>query len=265
VKSERVGVGRTQIEAEVVEMSSNSNSDARTRARLAIVVVSLSLVGIALVSLTALVFASDANRPEMGRLIFASTLPLLGTWVGTVLAFYFARENLSAATESTSAATDSAARLFGLQTTTPITEVMIPKARMISHILAAGADVQAVKLVELYTRMATAGVARIPILDASGAVLYVVHKATLDAFAAGLLPPKVPTDLTEEMRDLLSNQDLKRLIEAIGFVGPGAIIGDARKEMRSITDCNDVYVTTSGKKSDPVIGWLTNTDLAAAE
>jgi hypothetical protein len=54
-------------------------------------------------------------------------------------------------------------------------------------------------------------------------------------------------------------------VEAIAFVGSGAVVADARAAMRSVEGCNDVFVTASGKKEDPVIGWLTNTDLASVE
>jgi hypothetical protein len=240
-------------------MASNPEGDARTRARLAITIVSLSLLGVAAASAVALIFATPENRPEMARLVFASVLPLLGTWVGTVLAFYFARENLQAATEST-------ARLVGrIQPRTPVLEVMIPQARIIAHNLPAGADARAVGLVALYDKMTAGKVGRIPILNAAGAVLYVVHKATIDAFAGSLLPPKDPAALTETMGDLLDQPDLRKLVEAIGFVGPNAVVEEARAAMRSVPGCNDVFVTASTKKDDRVIGWLTNTDLAGTE
>jgi hypothetical protein len=35
--------------------------------------------------------------------------------------------------------------------------------------------------------------------------------------------------------------------------------------MRSVKGSNDVFVTKNGKKEDPVIGWIINTDLAGAE
>src|SRR5436190_6847806 len=128
-------------------MANSPLDDAGTRARLAIVVVSLSLIGIALASAIALIFATAPDRPEMARLVFASVLPLLGTWVGTVLAFYFVRENLQAATESTM-------RLTGrIQPGTPVEQVMIPKARIVSYDLPAGIDAKTVKLVDLYNRM----------------------------------------------------------------------------------------------------------------
>ena len=236
-----------------------STGDGRIRARLAITIVSLSLLGITLASTVALWFASPQDKPEMARLIFAAVLPLLGTWVGTVLAFYFARENLQAAT-------DNATQLFQrLQPQTPVRDVMVLRERMSSYNLATGEVASTVPLVQLYNRMTAAGVARIPILKDSGAVLYVVHKATIDSFAASVGTPQDPTTLTETMSDLLANVDLRNLVEAIEFVGPNAVVQEARKAMGSKVGCNDVFVTTSGKPSDPVIGWLTNTDLAATE
>jgi hypothetical protein len=102
-------------------------SDAGTRVRLAIWIIGLSLGGIVVASGLAIIFASSNNRAETVRLIFASVLPLFGTWVGTVLAFYFARENLQAATDSTLRTFRAAG---ALEPGTPVTEVMIPRAQM---------------------------------------------------------------------------------------------------------------------------------------
>src|SRR5436309_3092423 len=91
-------------------------SDASTRKWLAGGIVAASIVGIVIASTVALI-AAGSNRPETSRLVFSSVLPLLGTWVGTVLAFYFARDNLEAATQST-------LQLAGIETGTPVTRVM---------------------------------------------------------------------------------------------------------------------------------------------
>ena len=38
--------------------------------------------------------------PNASRMVFNALLPLLGTWVGTVLAYYFSRKNFEAASQS---------------------------------------------------------------------------------------------------------------------------------------------------------------------
>jgi len=64
------------------------------------------LIYIAVISLLALVgtFAGPENRLEevtaQWKDILTFTLPVLGAWVGTVLAFYFSKENFEAANRS---------------------------------------------------------------------------------------------------------------------------------------------------------------------
>ena len=128
------------------------NSDARTRQVIAGVNVAAGIVGILVASCLAIALSNDADRSEMIRLVFASVLPLIGTWVGTVLAFYFARENLQAATDST-------VRLAGLAApTTPVSDVMIPTAQIVAHELKAGQEARTVKLAELENEMSEAKV-----------------------------------------------------------------------------------------------------------
>lgn len=237
--------------------SGRAGQDDKIRPWLAIFIVSLSIIGIAAASLVAIALATDMDRPEMARLVFAAVLPLFGTWVGTVLAFYFARENLQAATEST-------IRLTGrLEPRTPVRQVMIPKGQIVAYTLGAGGDAGATKLSDLYERMKSSGRQRLPILDASGSALYVVHLSSIAAFADSV--DADPAHLTQALADLLTHADFKTAIEAIGVVGPDAVIADARAAMRAVERCNDVFVTTDGKRPSPVIGWLTNTDLAGLE
>jgi hypothetical protein len=218
---------------------------------------------VAAVSGLAIGFASPAERPETTRLVLTAVLPLLGTWVGAVLAYYFARENMRTATESTLRLAAQATK--GAEGT-PVWQVMIPMAQIHAYDLGADEDAGNVTLRELHRRMRSDKRQRIPILTASGAVRYVVHESTIAGFAASL--SKDPGDeqqFTETMADLLQDDMSRKAIGALGFVGPDADVNDARVAMRSVELCNDVFVTTGGKKDDPVVGWLTNTDLAGSE
>jgi hypothetical protein len=228
-----------------------------TREWIALLVITLSVLSIGGVSYVAIAFADPDGRAEMSRLVFGSLLPLLGTWVGTILAFYFARDNLQAATAST------VELLRQGRSDTIVWAAMIPRAEMVVHKAAAGEDVDTLRLADLYTAMTDAERARLPILTASDGVRYVVHKATIDRFATTV--GTQPTALPQTVADLLADPKLKVLVEAIAVVGPTAVLDDARKAMRSVDNCNDVFVTTTGRRDDPVAGWLTNTDLAGAE
>ena len=239
-------------------MAKASVDDARTRSRLAAWILALSIAVIALASGLAIALAADTDRAEMARLVFASVLPLFGTWVGTVLAFFFARENLQAATES-------ASRLAGLtEPTTPVAEVMIPRAQIHAFTVPAGGDPGVVKLADLQKEVTGSGFKRMPILSHSGVVHFVIHDSTIAKFAYSI--GKKPDDLTTEtMSDLLAAPELRSQVEAFGVVGPDDNLEKARSAMGSVKGSNDVFVTQKGQKTDSIVGWLTNTQLAGLE
>jgi hypothetical protein len=238
--------------------AATGNGDTKTRSRLAMAIVMVSVVGIAAISIVLLFVADDTDRAS--QLVFSSVLPLFGTWVGTVLAFYFARENLQAATASTLALQGRSSELA-----TPVTDVMIADSSWIAYDVPANSTVEAVPLKDLHARMGTITPPsrRLPIRDATGAVLYVIHDSTLTAYLESV--GETTATMTKSFGDLLGVPDFKDFVAAIGFVGKDASVADARRVMGSIKHCNDVFVTDSGKRDERAIGWLTNTLLAGIQ
>jgi hypothetical protein len=230
-----------------------------TRQWIALFTVLFSVVGIVVVAIVALVSANSATRPDTARLIFTSMLPLFGTWVGTVLAFYFVRENLAAATEST-------LRLSGAFSSSDlVTKAMIPLAGIEAAQLESGDDPDAVKLYDLYAQMQRSGRKRIPILLETQVVRYVVHESTITAYAVSTKTE--PTDAAAfafTVGDLLKSP-VGASITAIAFVAPTATLAAARASMAAIPGANDVFVTATGQATEPVVGWLTNTMLAGLQ
>ena len=51
----------------------------------------------------------------------------------------------------------------------------------------------------------------------------------------------------------------------MAFVSEKATVADARAAMTAKKDCNDVFVTPTGKVEERAIGWLTNTLLAGVQ
>ncbi|MGA2010041.1 MAG: hypothetical protein ABSH51_05850 [Solirubrobacteraceae bacterium] len=236
-----------------------SSSESATRKWLAVGIVGVSILGIVILAGIAIAFAGSANRADTSRLVFSSVLPLLGTWVGTVLAFYFARDNLQAATDSTLA-------LAGLtEQSTPVTTAMIRAVDIVAYDLGTNQAVDTVELVDVYTEMRqlTPPLRRLPIRSATGTILCVIHDATLTAYAESLGVAAATIDKT--IGDLLSVDEFKQLVNAIGFIPESATVADARAKMGSIKNCNDVFVTASGKRDERATGWFTNTLLAGIQ
>lgn len=237
-------------------MNGRQSGDGSTRERLAITMVAVAVGGIVVIAALAIWLAND--RSTTTQQIFNSLLPLFGTWVGTVLAFYFAKDNLQAATQSTLALRG------GADAQTSVLQAMLPKSRITSCDLAAGVKADAVPLFQLLASMQKATVQRIPILNSTGGVEYVVHDSTIRAYADSV--KKDPTDpnvFVDTVGDLKVKVPYGTAIQAIGVVGPNAVLADARAAMRAVDGCNDVFVTSTGQRSDPMMGWLTNTDLAS--
>jgi hypothetical protein len=237
--------------------SKSSSPDTETRTKLARLIVLLGIGGVVVVSGVAILAADD--RSATSQLVFTAVLPLLGTWVGTVLAFYFARENLAAAT-------DSALALQGrAEMTTPVTSVMIPAAQWVAYDLGTTDTPETIELAKLHAKMREINPPsrRLPVRDASGAVLFVMHDSTLTAFAESV--GQTTSSLDKTVGDLLADDEFKQFVTAMGFVSEKATVSEARQEMGSIQYCNDVFVTPTGKREDRAVGWLTNTLLAGVQ
>jgi hypothetical protein len=232
------------------------NDDAQTRSRIAPLVLALSGAGVLVLAVVALWLSTAAGRPRMAQLVFTSVLPLLGTWVGTVLAFYFARDNLQAAADTT-------VRLSAVRYTDPTsaTDAMIPLEKIVAYVVPANSAPADAPLKDVANHLGPSR-QRVPIFAASNAVLYVVHKSTLDSYATGLTAPDNVDQ--HKLGDILGIPDLRSAVEAIATVSQTATLDDARAAMRGVTACNDVFITSDGKRESPVIGWLTNTLLAGA-
>jgi hypothetical protein len=225
----------------------------------------IALVLVLIFAITAVFLLSIDITAENERLA-TQILTTAGTLAVAVAGFYFgtrAVEAGSAAAGSAVKTAGAAAAAAGGPTGRIVTQVMIPKARIASYDLKPGEDAGETSLHELYTRMQSTKVHRIPILDESGAVVYVVHDSTIASFARAEDPSN--PSFTKTIADLRQDAEFGKFVEAIGFVGPDAVLADARAAMRSVEGCNDIFVTTSGHKAGPILGWLTNTDLAGLE
>ncbi len=239
--------------------SLGTSSDTSTRRWLAVGIVGVSILGIVVLSTVAIALAGGGGRAETSRLVFSSVLPLLGTWVGTVLAFYFARENLQAATDSTLA-------LAGLtEQSTPVTRVMIREADFTTYDLGTNESLNAIRVADIYTRMRQLSPPqrRLPVRSTAGAVLCVVHDSTVTAYAESL--GIATADLDTTLGDLLAVDEFRELVTAIGFIPESATVAAARAKMSSIKNCNDVFVTPSGRPDERATGWFTNTLLAGIQ
>jgi hypothetical protein len=73
---------------------------------------------------------------------------------------------------------------------------------------------------------------------------------------------KLPTALNGKKVSHLEEDEKTLLLRTFALVPANATLGEARTRMRAVPRCHDVIVTQTGAPTEPVVGWLTDRDLA---
>ncbi|RTL54040.1 MAG: hypothetical protein EKK40_05780 [Bradyrhizobiaceae bacterium] len=204
---------------------------------------------------------SAVNKRE----IFNILVPLFGTWVGTILAFYFSRENFESANASVRRMADKLTPEQVLKETS-VRQAMKIRSAIKAVIIPSGKDDDTVTLKDLQDIL-NQGNSRAPVFRADNSAKYVIHDSTLAKFVAdrAMTQPGSVTNATK-LSDMLpykiGAEDFKSIVGKIAFVGLNASLSDARDAMLAVKGAQDVFVTKSGRPEEAIEGWLTNTDFA---
>lgn len=209
--------------------------------------------------------ATGDQKGEAAERVFIMLVPLLGTWVGTVLAYYFSGENFDRASESMSKLVERATeeRLRGIS----VKQAMIPRGTMKVVTLPASEDGSSVNLkTELIDKFVDP-VTRVPVLDENGVARFIIHqslvfkfvtKKSLEAVAQGTTFDAA----TQSLKDFLEYEDMRDVVSStFVFVPLDGTLADTKKAMEAVNKCQDVFVTDDGSATKPLRGWLTNVDI----
>jgi hypothetical protein len=63
------------------------------------------------------------------------------------------------------------------------------------------------------------------------------------------------------LQDLADNAELKNWISNIAYVSEQASVADAKNKLEQQAGCQDLIVTKTGTKTEPMLGWMTNVDI----
>ncbi len=222
------------------------------------IVVAIMLVG-QVVILTGGSLADSEQRSEdffeVGRYVLGVILPVVSAWIGTVLAFYFSRENYEAAARSTAnlvrQITTSAEKLQA----TSVRSVMINIAEADTLRLDQEPAAYLLKRDILDRYMTERN--RLPILTKDGIAVCVLHKSTVHEFLIARGSAEV-AQLT--LNDLLTDAKYFAIVrtDGLAFVTTDVNLHEVKRIMDQQPACSDVFVTKDGKPESKVIGWITN-------
>jgi hypothetical protein len=242
--------------------SNNKSDDVSVRSELARNVMIFAVTGVILLSVVVLC-VPDTKLPT-AQLVFGAILPLLGTWIGTIMAYYFSRDNLDAATKSVStmANLSIAERLRVIS----VQAKMIAFTDIKSRTIIAPAD----ESTTLLNALNPDNVQRIIILNTDKSVRYLIYKDTINEYLASFsapaptFPPGKTSVTMLTLSDLLSDSGRKSMFKELwGVVAPNATLADAKAAMDSLgKKCNDVFVTKDGDRQSELAGWITDDIIA---
>lgn len=223
----------------------------RKRFFISLLIISICNIGLA-VTIVTFENALDPNT------VFTAIVGLVGSWVGTVLTFYFSKDNFDAATKSTQDVIDKITSKNDLDSISA-EESMIP-LKDISFLKMepekGPGNYPLRELVSQYFSRRN----RLPVLNAELYPLYILHRSLVDRFLAEhYLGPKEddPTldSLLKNYKDQMSAFVTVKTADSLNFAK--STMENASHEAEGVI-VSDVFVTKNGSKKSEVIGWITN-------
>lgn len=248
--------------------SAQQTPEPTTRDDMARAVIGLGIGGtvvMAVVIVASAIGLPEAEFQKRTQMVLTTILPLLGTWVGTVLAFYFSRENFEAASRSVERMVELSAeeRLREV----PVQDEMKPYPDF-DHVTlkADDPDGRGVLLADLGKRY-KGKISRVPVLTAARTLFCIVHGSAFDKFIAKKSLTGGAADALDlsaaTLADLVADADLKPIVTGMtAFIEPTANLAEAKSKMEATPGCQDVFVTSDGQSGGRVVGWLTNRRIA---
>lgn len=234
-------------------MAENNDIRPPQRDRLSWVILIGSLAVITILAVTVIVQSNDKNDTMT---IFNMVLPVAASWVGTILAFYFGKQNFETANKQVrdmiqQSSTETRKDVL-------VTTIMKPFADMAQYKLKEGQTEKEVKLTELH-KLLEGKVNRLPIVDTNGVVKYMIHEASLDKYVAKIGKDTDTLDIfLQKSKETGFEYGLNK---AFVVVKEGATLLEANAKMEEYPFARDVFVTRGGTPQEPYIGWVSNVRL----
>jgi hypothetical protein len=267
--------GTSIIDTHADEESMGAKED--MRGRLGLLLIGGSAFGLVIIAVLVVFGATRSPDPESvykaAQLLLASLLPMFGTWVGTVLAFYYSKENYEAASRGTLDLVRTVAQKL---TVTPVTAKMMPRAQIIAMPVPAQHTLADLPVSDIQARFRKTGanglpISRLLIVDSSDICVAMLHRSVFMEAVAIAQADNPPLDLTNAtLGDLLGRPCahlpgggtyLNFIQNTFACVARDRTLADAKAAMEQLSGCQDVVITQTGKRSEAILGWLSNIDI----
>ena len=222
---------------------------------LARLIVILSVLILGIICILAIFGVPVDDRGDTAKDILTMVLPVIATWIGTVIAFYFGRENFEAANAQVSKLVMQMPGVAAVTNT--IASIMRTLAKT-KHVK----DSNAGKLtIDAINQNFGGAVSRLLVVNDDNHPTYIIHQSRLDNFI------KEGGNVSDTLAAFIADRKTKKSInfgDGAGFVtvAKDATIDEAKRDMEAINGCQDIIITDKGGAKEPVLGWVSNTRLS---
>ena len=211
-----------------------------------------SAVGI--ICLAAYIISKDSGN---AMTVFNIVLPVFASWVATILAFYYGRENFESANQEVR-------KMVQLTTQQreeePVTSIMRPFNDMVHFQTPDGEGGQDVKLSELRHKFDPDKVSRLPIIYADKKPKYMIHQSSIDKYIAAGGKPE------DTLKNFIATQKKAGfefgLNKGFVVVSEQTALAVAKRKMEELRFCQDIFITKAGSSDEPLTGWISNVRMA---
>jgi len=194
------------------------------------------------------------------KLLLTALLPVMGSWVGTVLAYYYSKDAFETATRLS--------REPQAADGMPAASIMLRLQRSLHIALAPGQtldDLTAGAIDDAFAELLDGKpVQRRPVIAVGGTVVAIIHQSSWNAVKAASSERPSPDATLGTLGGYLDEtgrREFAKFRGTLAFAPIGATLAEARVAMERVADCLDLFLTVGGKPDEPAIGWITNSDL----
>lgn len=242
------------------------------RINIAKYVLIFGLLAVSVLAILAIIFSAIWGKAEEiftnVKDILSMVLPLIGAWVGTVLAFYFSKENFKAASDSTRDLFSTFRSTEEKLKTIHVADVMIKAEAMTSLILNKEEGLIKIKtdIIEgIMEKDKNKTYNRLPVLTEKMFPKYIIHRSLFDKFFYKVTVAALKPIAELTLADLSTDPEMgKSLVKSFGTIKVSSNLAEVKNLIDTVPDCQDVFVTESGGADSKVVGWITNVIVAKA-
>ncbi len=191
--------------------------------------------------------------------MFTIILPLISTWVGAVIAYYFSKENFETAAKTNEALIKQLTPHEKLQSI-KAEEIMTLLSKISLFNLDERDETKVVLKAHIITQNLNGDRRRIPFLK-NGKIVYMLHKSIIDEFLVKYTTDEKSMD-SHTLSELLAKDYYKNIAEkSFETAKPLDNLSIVKRLMDENELCSDVFITEDGTKNGKVLGWITNSKL----